>query len=113
MKWMAWAVAAALLAGTCFVWAALRWTYSDGERLGYLQSLRQEGRVCGTWEGELKMLTANDRFKFTVRDQGLASGLGTLVGQRVILHYQQHRGVPTSCFGETQYVVVGARRASS
>ena len=40
MKWMAWAVVAAFLGAASLVWVALRWTYSDGERLGYLQSLR-------------------------------------------------------------------------
>jgi hypothetical protein len=27
------------------------------------------------------------------------------VGQQVRLHYSEHRGLPTSCFGETDYFV--------
>jgi hypothetical protein len=27
----------------------------------------------------------------------------------VVLRYQEHRGVPTSCFGDTPYFVVGVR----
>ena len=42
---------------------------------------------------------------FSVRDPALARQLSTVVGQRVQLHYTEHRGVPTDCFGETGYYV--------
>jgi hypothetical protein len=64
---------------------------------------------------ELKMMTpsdaATDSFKFTVQDNDPAAGLSALAGQRVVVHYQQHKGIPTSCFGDTAYLVIGARRA--
>ena len=28
---------------------------------------------------------------------------------RVVLTYEEHRGIPTTCFGETQYFVIGVR----
>jgi hypothetical protein len=31
------------------------------------------------------------------------------MGKRVALSYQQHRGIPTTCFGDTQYFIVGVR----
>ncbi len=30
-------------------------------------------------------------------------------GQRVALVYEQHKGVPSSCFGETEYFITGVR----
>ena len=30
-------------------------------------------------------------------------------GAQVQLHYKEHRGVPTACFGETTYFVDGVR----
>jgi len=30
-----------------------------------------------------------------------------VVGQRVSLHYEEKVGLPTSCFGETRYYVIG------
>ena len=44
-------------------------------------------------------------FRFTVRDEKLAHEMERLVGQRMSLTYEQHKGVPTTCFGETQYFV--------
>jgi hypothetical protein len=32
------------------------------------------------------------------------------MGSRVVLKYEQHVGLPTSVFGETEYFVVGVRR---
>ena len=33
------------------------WSYSDGERAGYLQKFSRKGWVCKTHEGELAMTT--------------------------------------------------------
>ena len=33
----------------------LNYTYSSGERAGYVQKISQKGWVCKTWEGELAM----------------------------------------------------------
>ena len=35
----------------------------------------------------------------------------TRSGKRVVVHYREHRGLPTSCFGETSYFVTGIRTA--
>jgi hypothetical protein len=42
---------------------------------------------------------------FTVREPRIARQLDTLVGRQVRLHYTEHRGVPTTCFGDTPYYV--------
>jgi hypothetical protein len=104
-----------ILAGAaCFTSLALHWTYSDGQRAGYVQKVARRGWVCKTWEGEMAMVNAPgaaaERFRFTVRDDGLAAGLNAVAGQRVALHYEQHKGIPSSCFGDTEYFVTSARR---
>ena len=89
--------------------AALNWAYSEGERAGVLQKFSHKGWVCKTWEGEIAMTTvpgvAPVMWNFTVRDDQVAKRMSSAVGQRVVLHYQEHRGVPTTCFGETPYFV--------
>ena len=32
---------------------ALNWSYSRGDRAGYIQKFSQKGWVCKTWEGEI------------------------------------------------------------
>ena len=39
------------------------------------------------------------------RDDRIARQLDSLVGKPVRVHYSEHRGVPTSCFGDTPYYV--------
>jgi hypothetical protein len=83
--------------------------YSEGERAGVLQKLSYKGWICKTWEGEL-MLTPipgiiPEKFYFTIPDPSVAKKVNDLIGQRVALAYEQHRGIPSSCFGETQYYV--------
>lgn len=89
--------------------AALNWAYSEGERAGVLQKFSHKGWVCKTWEGEIAMTTvpgvAPVMWNFTVRDDQVAKRMSSAVGQRVVLHYQEHRGLPTTCFGETAYFV--------
>lgn len=95
-----------------WIWGTLHFAYSSGERSGYIQKISNKGWVCKTWEGELAMTTvpgtAPQIFDFSVRDEKVAAQLGTLVGQRVTLQYEQHRFVPTNCFGETEYYITGA-----
>ena len=92
---------------------ALNWSYSEGDRAGYVQKFSKKGWLCKTWEGELSMINipgaAPERWLFTVRDDSLARVLATHMGNRVSLHYEEHPGVPTSCFGETPYYVTGVR----
>jgi hypothetical protein len=92
-----------------YVWAALTFDYSEGERAGYLQKFSSKGWICKTWEGELAMVNLPgampEIFRFSVRDEAVAKRLSEVSGQRVRLHYEQHRGLPTDCFGETEYFV--------
>jgi len=104
-------VAAGLFA--LYVWITLHYDYSEGERAGYVQKFSRKGWLCKTWEGELAMVNLPgalpEVFRFSVRDDAVARRLNDSMGQRVTLHYEQHVGVPTSCFGETDYFVTDVR----
>ena len=99
--------AALLFAG--YTWVSLTWSYAKGERAGYLQKLSKKGWVCKTWEGELAMVAVPgsmpERFYFSVRNDAVAAQINQAMGRRMVLYYEQHVGVPTSCFGETEYFV--------
>ncbi|NVM78835.1 hypothetical protein FHW83_004666 [Duganella sp. SG902] len=99
--------AAVLLAA--YTWAMLHISYSDGERAGYLQKFSSRGWVCKTWEGEILLTSMPgaipEKFEFSVRDEQVARELSAATGKRVILSYAQHKGVPTQCFGETEYYI--------
>ena len=92
-----------------YIWGALTFTYSSGERAGFVQKFSRKGWICKTWEGELAMVNLPGAmpqiFEFTVRDPKVAEKLNASVGRRVVLHYEQHRGLPTTCFGDTSYFV--------
>jgi hypothetical protein len=98
----------ALLAAAYF-WLALRWSYSSGERAGWVQKFSHKGWVCKTWEGELALVSlpgsSVEKFVFTVRDDAVAKEVSAATGKRVTLHYEEKVGLPTSCFGETRYFV--------
>jgi hypothetical protein len=93
-----------------YIWMALNWSFSKGERTGYIQKLSKSGWVCKTWEGEMAMVTMPgaipDKFLFSVRDDKVAERINRFAGKRVALVYEQHKGIPTTCFGETEYFVV-------
>jgi len=101
------AVPVALLA--LYTWFVVSWTYSTGERAGYVQKFSKKGWICKTWEGELAMVaipgSMPEKFYFTVRNDSVAGLINGSLGKRVALTYRQHVGVPTSCFGDTQYYV--------
>lgn len=88
---------------------ALTWSYSEGERVGVLQKLSRKGWVCKTYEGELALYVVSGTspviWNFTVRDPKVAEQLNVVLGERVRLHYDEHRGLPSSCFGDTPYFV--------
>jgi hypothetical protein len=96
---------------------ALNFTYSSGERAGFLQKVSRRGWLCKTWEGDLQLTAlpgaAPEKFYFSVRSDSVAAVLNTLAGKQVVLTYEQHKGVPGSCFGDTEYFVTGARAAGS
>jgi hypothetical protein len=98
-----------ILLGSGFIWLTLNWSYSEGERTGYVQKLSKKGWLCKTWEGEIVLVSMHgaipEKFSFTVRDDALAEEINVFAGQRVVLHYQQHKFIPTTCFGETEYFV--------
>jgi hypothetical protein len=102
-------LAVGLLLFSAYVWLALNFSFSQGERAGYLQKFSKKGWICKTWEGEMLLTSMPgaipEKFQFSVRDDAMARQLMAATGQRVVLSYSQHRGVPTSCFGETEYFI--------
>ena len=104
-------VPAALMAAWTAI--ALHWSYSEGNRAGYIQKFSHKGWVCKTWEGELQTSnipgSAPQIFTFSVRDDSVAQHITQLMGSRVTMTYQEHRGVPGTSFAETNYVVTGAK----
>jgi len=105
-----------VLAFTLWTAATLKYTYSTGDRVGYVQKFSKKGFICKTWEGQLAMSTvpgsAPQYFDFTVRDDSVAQRIRQIMETqdgRVAITYAQHKKVPLSCFGETEYFVTGAR----
>jgi len=96
-----------------YVYMALNWSYSSGERAGFLQKVSHKGWICKTWEGELSLVAmpgaAPEKFLFTVRDEAIAQKVSAAAGKRVTLNYEQHKGLPSSCFGDTEYFVVDVK----
>jgi len=92
-----------------YTWAALTWVYSTGERAGYVQKFSEKGYVCKTYEGELVLVsmpgTQAEKFTFTVKDIKLVEKINNSLGKRVRITYEEHKGIPGSCFGETPYFV--------
>jgi hypothetical protein len=104
-------LAALALIVTGYFWLALSWSYSSGERAGWVQKFSHKGWVCKTWEGELALVSlpgsSVEKFLFTVREEGVAKQLTAATGKRVTLHYEEKVGLPTTCFGETRHFVTG------
>jgi len=102
-------LAAALLLFAGYTWAMLHISYSDGERAGYLQKFSSRGWICKTWEGEILLTSMPgaipEKFEFSVREEAVAQALTSATGKRVVLTYAQHKGVPSQCFGETEYYI--------
>jgi len=106
-------IATPILLFLLYTWSALAWSYSEGERAGYVQKFSKKGWICKTWEGELAMVSIPgsmpEKFYFSVRDDAVAQHINGSMGKRVSLSYEQHKGLPTSCFGETEYFVTAVR----
>jgi hypothetical protein len=100
-----------LLLAVAYFWAALSWSYSSGERAGWVQKLSKKGWLCKTWEGELALVslpgTAPEKFLFTIWDDAVAAQVTQVMGKRVSLHYAEKVGLPGSCFGDTRSYVTG------
>lgn len=96
-----------------WIWGMMSWSYSSGERAGWVQKFSKKGWVCKTWEGELALVTmpgtAQEKYVFTVWDDAVAQQINAAMGKRVSLHYDEKVGLPGSCFGETRYWVRGVK----
>lgn len=92
---------------------ALSWSYSKGERAGYVQKFSQKGWLCKTWEGEISMVNVpsqpQEKFAFSVRNDSIAHEITRRMGNRVSITYEQHPGIPLRCFGDTEYFVTAVR----
>lgn len=92
-----------------YSWVTLHWSYATGERAGFVQKLSKKGWICKTWEGEMAMVTmpgtVAEKFYFTVPEDAIAAKINASLGKRVALHYKQHKWIPSSCFGETEYFI--------
>ena len=107
--WLVGLVGLAGLAIAVWVWAMFGWSYSNGERAGWVQKLSKKGYLCKTWEGEMAMVSLPgsmpEKFFFTVWDEETAAKINAAMGRRVSLYYEEHILLPTSCFGETRSFV--------
>jgi hypothetical protein len=106
-----WGIVIVVLGTFIYTYASLHFVYSAGDRVGFVQKLSKKGWICKTDEGELAMVNMPGQeaqiFSFTVRDDSLLKKIESYSGHRVVLKYEEHRGIPSSCFGETPYFVVG------
>jgi len=115
MRAMKWLLVPLVLVGlgVLYIFGVMNWSYSDGERAGWVQQLSRKGWVCKTWEGELALVSlpgsTPEKFRFTIWDEATADKVNLVMGKRVALHYEQKVGLPGSCFGETRYYVTGVR----
>jgi len=100
---------------SAWTWLTLNYSYSTGEGTGFVQKIQNKGWICKSWEGELAMTTQPGvppkLFPFSVRDAAVAQQVMRSSGKRVTLSYEQHLGVPTSCFGETEYYITAVRQS--
>jgi hypothetical protein len=102
-------VGALVVAAAGYILVVIYWSYSSGERAGWVQKLSSKGWLCKTWEGEMAMVsmpgTTTEKFIFTVWDDETAEQINKVMGKRVSLHYEEKVGIPTRCFGETRYYI--------
>jgi hypothetical protein len=101
-----------ILLAAIYTAISLNWAYSEGDRSGTLYKFSHKGWFCKTWEGELNITptaAAPTIWLFTVRDEDVVKQMNQALGRPVVLHYSEHRGVPSSCFGDTNYFVDAVR----
>lgn len=113
LLWIFMIIIVAITGFAGYTWLTLNWSFSSGERSGTVQKFSHKGWMVKTWEGELQMVPVPgalpEKFLFSVRDDGIANKINSSMGKRVNLHYEQHRGVPTKLFGETEYFVTDVK----
>jgi hypothetical protein len=115
VRTLLWLGVAALVLVVAYFYAAYHYAYSRGESVGHVQKISLKGWVCKTWEGEQVRALATvpavpEKFTFTVRDAAVVDQINTHIGQKVVLEYAQHKGLPT-CFGDTEHFVTAVRPA--
>lgn len=98
-----------LMVMVAYTFFTLHWVYSAGERAGFVQKISEKGFVCKTYEGELVLVTIPgtqaEKFFFTAKNKAIYDRINETIGQRVRLIYKQHKWIPSSCFGDTEYFV--------
>jgi hypothetical protein len=114
-RWILILLLALIVGSALWTWLTMAWAYAEGERAGVLQKFVRRGWVCKTQEGEIALYYGGGQYMgagispqlwdFSVRDKSVATDLTKAVGHRVQLHYTEHPGIPTPCFGETRYFV--------
>jgi len=113
LRWFVILVVTPALLFAFYTWLSLTWSYSSGERAGYVQKFSNKGWIFKTWEGELAMVTMPgtmpEKFFFSVREDSVAAKINQTLGKRVALVYEQHKGVPTDWFGETEYFITAVK----
>lgn len=113
LRWLGVVIALPAISFAVYTWFVLSWSFSSGERAGYVQKLSRKGWLCKTWEGEMALVsmpgTVAEKFPFTVRSDAIARQINDSIGTRVALTYEQHVGIPTTCFGETGYFVTAVK----
>lgn len=113
LKLFFWLVLLPILLAIGYFWVVLKWSYSSGERAGWVQQFAKRGWLCKTWEGEMAMVTmpgsSPEKFFFTVWDDAVAEQINRVMGKRVALHYEHKVGLPTTCFGETRHIVTAVK----
>ena len=109
VKWALGILLALAILFSGYTWLVLHWSYSKGERAGYVQKLSKKGWICKTWEGQMALVsmpgTVAEKFDFTVPTDSVAQEINRSMGKRVSLSYEQHIGIPISCFADTQYFI--------
>ena len=79
--------------GATYLTVVFNWTYSDGNRAGYIQKFSTKGWLCKTHEGELAMTTvpgtAPVLWQFTISDDKVSAQLSEVMGKRVNLLYKE------------------------
>lgn len=114
LKWLALLL---ILAAAGYLLVVFNWSYSDGDRAGYLQKFSRKGWICKTYEGELAMTTVPGvapviwTFSVQMWDEPIAQQINGLLGKKVLLRYREFRYLPSTCFGETPYFVDSVKAA--
>jgi len=112
-RWLFGLLIVFILLFAAYTWLMLTWSYSVGERAGYVQKISKKGWICKTWEGELALVTmpgsVAEKFIFSVRSEAIAELINRSIGRRVSLDYEEHIGVPSNCFGETGHYITGVK----